>query len=319
VLPGTTYLVTRRCSERRFFLRPDPEVTRIFEYLLGLLAKKHAIEVHAYTVMSNHYHLVITDAEGRLPDFQRELNSLLARAINAHRGRWESLWDRESYSAVALLEEGDVLSKMAYTLANPVAARLVNRARQWEGATSVGMRFGRARTVERPRGFFGEEMPEAVELEVVRPRCCRTLSDEELRGVIEEELGQRERRYLGRGKAMGMGRVMRQDWNASPGSSAPRRGMRPTIAGANKWARIEALQRSAEWLCAYKEALRRFVSGQRDVEFPKGSWWMGVRLGCVVAVDQRQLFFPIGDDYFCRCETCAPAFGDLSRGVVVVG
>ena len=285
MLPGITYLVTRRCSERRFFLRPDPEVTGTFEYLLGLLSGKHGIEIHAYVVMSNHYHLVLTDVRGRLPEFQRELNSLLARSINAFRDRWESLWNRDSYSAVALLEDGDVISKMAYTLVNPVAARLVNRARQWEGATSVGMRFGRARRIARPHGFFGEEMPEEVELVLVRPRCCDSMSDEGLRGVVEREVKRREAEHGQRGKAMGMAEVMRQDWNGCPDSFAPRRGLRPTVAGANRWARIEALQRSAAWLRAYKEALARFVGGERDVEFPKGTWWMCARLRCCVAVE----------------------------------
>jgi REP element-mobilizing transposase RayT len=89
VVPGVTYLVTRRCSERRFFLHPDPQVTWNFEYLLGVLAAKYGVEVHAYVVMSNHYHLVVTDVQGVMPDFQRELNSLLARSVNAFRGRRE--------------------------------------------------------------------------------------------------------------------------------------------------------------------------------------------------------------------------------------
>lgn len=113
VIPGVTYLLTRRCSERRFFLLPEPAVTLIFEYLLGLLSKQYGIQIHAYVVMSNHYHLVLTDIEGRLPDFERDLNSLLARAVNHHWARWEAFWDRESYSGVKLLEEQDVVSKMA--------------------------------------------------------------------------------------------------------------------------------------------------------------------------------------------------------------
>src|SRR5690606_41410128 len=70
VLPGVVYLLTRRCSERRFFLLPDAVVTQVFEYLLGLLSKEYGIQIHAYVVMSNHYHLVVTDIKGRLPDFQ---------------------------------------------------------------------------------------------------------------------------------------------------------------------------------------------------------------------------------------------------------
>jgi hypothetical protein len=33
----------------------------------------------------------------------------------------------------------------------------------------------------------------------------------------------------------------------------------------------------------YRDALARFVSGERDVEFPIGTWWMRARLGCPVA------------------------------------
>src|SRR5512137_205449 len=100
VLPGTTYLVTRRCSQRQFFLRPSQTTNDVFRYVLALAARRYGIEVHAYCVLSNHYHLVVTDPHARLPDFQRFLNAFVARAINAHRGRWEDFWGPNSFSAV---------------------------------------------------------------------------------------------------------------------------------------------------------------------------------------------------------------------------
>src|SRR5690606_27428021 len=231
VLPDTIYLITRRCSERRFFLLPDPIVRHIFEYLLGLLAKQYGIAVHAYVVMSNHYHLVVTDTEGRLPNFQRDLNSLLARAINRHRGRWEAFWSRESYSGVKLLEDQDVISKMAYTLANPVKARLVDHATEWEGATSAGMKFGRARRIARPEKFFRDSMPETVELVLTRPRCFAGLSDADVLELVRAEVARREAVHAEQGKAMGMARVRAQGWKSSPDSFEPRRQMKPTVAG----------------------------------------------------------------------------------------
>jgi putative transposase len=87
VLPNRTYLITRRCSERRFFLRPDPQITWIFEYLLAVACERHGVELHGFVCMSNHYHLVVTDHNARLPEFQQYLNSLLARAVNCARGR----------------------------------------------------------------------------------------------------------------------------------------------------------------------------------------------------------------------------------------
>ena len=43
ILPGTTYMVTRRCSERRFFLRPSAIVNQIFTYCLAYAAQETGV------------------------------------------------------------------------------------------------------------------------------------------------------------------------------------------------------------------------------------------------------------------------------------
>ena len=58
IVPGHTYLLTRRCSERRFFLRPDERTTGIFLYCLAEAAERFGIRVLAWMAMSNHYHAV---------------------------------------------------------------------------------------------------------------------------------------------------------------------------------------------------------------------------------------------------------------------
>jgi REP element-mobilizing transposase RayT len=122
VLPNATYLTTRRCLDRMFLLRPAALVNSVFEYVLAVKATEYGVLVHAYCVLSNHWHCVLTDPHGRLPEFQRDLGSTIARALNAAHGRWESFWAPGSYSAVALQTADDVLGKMAYVLANPVVA-----------------------------------------------------------------------------------------------------------------------------------------------------------------------------------------------------
>jgi hypothetical protein len=49
VLPGTTYLITRRCSQRQFLLRPSDVTNSIFLYVLALAAKRFGVEVHAFS------------------------------------------------------------------------------------------------------------------------------------------------------------------------------------------------------------------------------------------------------------------------------
>jgi putative transposase len=281
VLPNRTYLITRRCSERRFFLRPDPQITRIFEYLLALACSHHEVELHGFVCMSDHYHLVITDCNGRLPEFQQYLNSLLARAVNCARGRWEAFWSRESYNAVELLEPDDVLEKLTYTLLNPVRAGLVGRAIAWEGATSASLRFGGRRLVTRPTDFFSEDMPDQAALELVAPHLHGKLGlDEDLAERVDA--AEREVRKTGP-KPKGMAAVLRQHWNDSPATQAPRRGLAPRLAARCAEVRIAAIVELQHWVELYRTALARFKEGKRGVGWPPGTYRMCARLGCPAA------------------------------------
>ena len=146
IVKGTTYLITRRCFDRMFLLRPSALTNAVFEYALAMTAQRYGIQLHAYCVLSNHWHCVLTDPRGKLPKFQRDLGSIVARALNAAHGRWESFWAPGSYSAVALQTAEDVLDKMAYVLANPVAAGLVRQGAEWPGLWSApGAHRGRGR------------------------------------------------------------------------------------------------------------------------------------------------------------------------------
>ena len=76
IVPGTTYLLTRRCTQRRFMLVPRGIVPKLFGYCVALAAERHGIQVHAITTMSNHYHAVVTDPHGRIPQFCRDVHNL---------------------------------------------------------------------------------------------------------------------------------------------------------------------------------------------------------------------------------------------------
>ena len=124
IVPGVTYLLTRRCFGRQFLLRPSAEVNQIFEFCLAVAAARSGCEVHAYCVLSNHYHLVVTDPDGKLPVFMHWLNEYVAKCVNSVLGRWESFWAPGSYSQVSLADEEDVMAKLVYTMTNPVSAGL---------------------------------------------------------------------------------------------------------------------------------------------------------------------------------------------------
>ncbi len=93
VLPGSVYLVTRRCLERRLFLRPDKRLVELLSYLLAVGCERYGIELIQVTVMSNHWHAILHDRYGLLPAFLQWLHAMIAKAVNAKRGRWDRFWD----------------------------------------------------------------------------------------------------------------------------------------------------------------------------------------------------------------------------------
>jgi REP element-mobilizing transposase RayT len=286
ILPGTVYLITRRCSERRFFLRPSAETNELLLYLLALGARRHDIRLHSFCFLSNHYHLVLSDPNALLPAFMRYLNSLVARALNASIGHFESLWAKDgSYSAVEPLEPGDIVAKAAYTLANPVAAGLVRTGAEWPGLRTSPEQLGSTKLVARkPKGFFDPKghLPDTVELELTTPpgfasaaefRSLVTAAVVELEQEHREEVAAEGRRFVG------VARVLAQNPFARPASSEPRFGLKPRVAARDKWKRIERLVQLGSFASSYRKAFAAWRSGARDVLFPAGTYLMRVLYG----------------------------------------
>jgi REP element-mobilizing transposase RayT len=272
-----------------FLLRPSQLGDAVFEYVLAVKAREYGIRLHAYCVLSNHWHCVLTDPHGRLPEFQRDLGSTVARALNAALGRWESFWAPGSYSAVALQTAEDVLDKMVYVLANPVTAGLVRRGSQWGGLWSVPSRIGAGpREVERPDHYFRKEgpAPRTALLELFCPEGFGSV--EELRQRLTAALAEREdraaREMAEAGRSfMGVRKVLTQSPFARPAPGEPRRGLKPRVASRDKWKRLEALGRLRAFLAEYREAWRAFRQGRRDTVFPAGTYGMLVTYGVACA------------------------------------
>ncbi|MBK9518277.1 MAG: transposase [Anaeromyxobacter sp.] len=284
ILPGRSYLITRRCLLRHFFLRPCAAVNEVVAYVLALAAQRYGVQVHAYCVLSNHLHLVVTDPQARLPAFQQYLASFVARALNAHLGRWEFFWAPGSYSAVALGSPGDVVAKAAYTLANPVAAGLVKEGRLWPGLWSSPDSIGTTIRVQRPAGFFDEEglLPESVDLELTVPAGFSSTQD--FRDQLQAELRRQEQAARDRHPTfLGVVRVRAQSPFGRPEPDEPRRQLVPRVAALDKWKRIELLQRLKSFLTGYAEALDVWRAGPVDPIFPAGTYLMRVAHGVACA------------------------------------
>jgi len=289
-------MITKRVFGRQFRLRPCELTNAIIRYVVAVIAKKTGIKIHCIVAMSNHWHVCLTDPEGRISEFTRDCHAFIARAVNAAHGDFESLWSNEQTSHVTCVEPEDLVRKIAYAMANPVAAYLVAHGKNWPGVRTCWP--AKPMIVKRPQRFFrggknGGQWPDTACLEMSRPPGYDEMSDDQLAEKIADAIKEREQMFRNRARKEGkrfLGRraVLDQSRHASPHTREPRFKPSPRVACINKWRRIEKLQADKQWRADYKRALERWRAGDRTVVFPPGTYQMRVLHGVRCAEAQAQ-------------------------------
>jgi putative transposase len=124
VLPGVALHIIQRGNDRQACFRRDGDYLL---YLLHLreLASKHGCAVHAYCLMANHVHLLMTpSAEDALSTLMRNLGQRYVQYVNRTYGRTGTLWEGRYRSCIAESARY-VLACHRYIELNPVRAGLV--------------------------------------------------------------------------------------------------------------------------------------------------------------------------------------------------
>lgn len=277
VYPKSILMVTRRCTQRQFLLRPDKRTNNAVIYCLAVAAQRFNIDVIGFVQMSNHLHEVIYDRDGNAPAFYEHFHKLLAKCMNALRGRRENFFASEQASVVRLADHGALLDKLTYVVTNPVKDDLVARVHHWPGAHGyIALLTGRPLRATRP-GYFSDEagtMADEVTLHVkVPPELdpCESLIVALKERVTAFERAKEQERARRGARVAGPAAVRSQPWHASPHTRERRRGVRPTVATRNRWLRIETLLRDRAFLRAYREAFRALAT-RCPIPFPAGTY-----------------------------------------------
>jgi putative transposase len=283
VVPGMTVMITRRTLRRTHLLRPDSELNNLYLYLLALLSQRFGVRVHAAVLMSTHEHLIVTDVRGELPRFLQELHRLLALGIKILR-KWEgAVWDHEKTSIVELRTTAAIIEKIAYVIANPVAAGLIRRAHHWPGVTVRPEHLGRrCYTANRPDFYFDSDNPQwpsTTTLELTMPELA--MRDADVRDAVAAEVEHlehtaRETVCARSGKYLDANSIRRLSPYERAKSFEPSRERNPTFAvgRGQRDAFFHAVAVYREFRQAYLRAMNLWRGFSRDVLFPHGTWLM---------------------------------------------
>jgi len=125
-VPGYPHHLIQRGNNRQTIFSGVPD----FELFLALLqenAQKFGVAIHAYVLMTNHFHLLATPATADgLPLMMQAVGRRYVRYFNDAQGRSGTLWEGR-YRSALIETDRYLLACMAYLDLNPVRAGMVSR------------------------------------------------------------------------------------------------------------------------------------------------------------------------------------------------
>jgi len=281
--------ITDRCFQSRFLLRPSPTLGAVFVGALARASKRYGVGVVDYSVLSNHYHLLVVCHEAwRLAGFMRDFKSKLAKEVQRLH-HWSGTVFPHRYRAIPISDEPEAqIARLRYLLEQGVKEGLVTSPLHWPGAHGTkALLTGRpaaGRWIDRTAQFRalqrGEEAGEQAftedeELGLVALPCWRHLEPGERRREVAAMVRDIEDQAAARATATGrpvLGRreILRQHPHSSP--TVENRSPAPRFHAASKRVR-QQLQRSYyAFLDAYRTAADALRAGCFDqAHFPPGA------------------------------------------------
>lgn len=125
-VPGYPHHVIQRGNNRQPIFADEADYRRLLADLAEH-ARVRGVAVHAYVLMSNHLHLLVTpEAADSLPLMMQGVGRGYVRWFNRRHGRSGTLWEGR-YRSTVIEAERHLLACMAYIELNPVRAGMVAR------------------------------------------------------------------------------------------------------------------------------------------------------------------------------------------------
>ncbi|PMO34085.1 REP-associated tyrosine transposase [Vibrio breoganii] len=134
---GALYHVTARGNERNWIFSQDDDFT-LYLTVLDEVCERYNWVIHAYCLMSNHYHLLLETPDGNLSKGMRQLNGVFTQKINRKHNRVGHLFQGR-YKSIVVDQETYLLELCRYIVLNPVRAKMVDTPDEWQWSSWPNM------------------------------------------------------------------------------------------------------------------------------------------------------------------------------------
>jgi len=135
--PGALYHVTSR-GDRREPIVEDDEDRASWVAVLGEACVRFDWRVHAWCLMTNHYHLLLETPQGNLSAGMRHLNGVWSQCSNRRHRRVGHVFQGR-YKAILVERESYLLELSRYVVLNPVRAGMVADAADYPWSSYPAM------------------------------------------------------------------------------------------------------------------------------------------------------------------------------------
>jgi REP element-mobilizing transposase RayT len=123
--PGAWHHVMHRGARRAPIFHSDDHCGTFLGHVAAMV-EMFEVEVHAYSLMTNHYHLLVRSPHGNLSRSMRHLNAGYTQHVNARHG-WDGPIFRGRFHSELIRNEARLPFVLAYIHLNPLRAGLVTR------------------------------------------------------------------------------------------------------------------------------------------------------------------------------------------------
>lgn len=152
-IAGTPQHVIQRGNNRQAIFQASGERS----FLLALLrrdAARYRVSIHAYVLMSNHVHLLMTpERPDGIPRLMQSTGQTYVRWFNDHHGRTGGLWEGR-YRATVVEDERYLFACMRYIELNPVRSGIVERPEDFPWSSFRANAMGEGDGLVRPHGIY---------------------------------------------------------------------------------------------------------------------------------------------------------------------